>query len=131
MLLPKLIKEEVSSWLLDHSNPGASYLALNTLADIKKDNPELLNAREKAHQIGPIHTILESMQPEGFWEKEGAGYLPKYRSTVWSLILLAQLGAKADNDPRIKTACDYYLDHSFTSNGQISSSGTPGGKRIV
>ena len=127
MLLPDLITEEVSSWLLDPTDPGASYLAIHTLAGLSQDDPKLNESRRKAHQNGPIHTILEAMHPDGYWEKEGPGYLPKYRSSVWSLILLAQLGAKVDHDPRIKLACDYYLDNAFTPNGQISSSGTPGG----
>jgi hypothetical protein len=127
MLLPDLITEEVSSWLLEPADPGASYLALSTLAGLSYDNPKLAESREIAHHHGPIAIILDAMHPDGYWEKEGSGYLPKYRSTVWSLILLAQLGAKADNDPRIKQACDYYLKNAFTSHGQISSSGTPGG----
>ena len=127
MLLPDLITEEVSTWLLDPADPGASYLAMATLANLKHDDPELVKARENAHNHGPIQIILDAMHPDGYWEKEGAGYLPKYRSTVWSLILLAQLGAKANQDIRIKQACDYYLDHAITPNGQISSSGTPGG----
>ena len=65
MLLPDLIPEEVSSWLLDPSDPGASYLALNTLADSNQNDPTLLESREEAHQKGPIHTILEAMHPEG------------------------------------------------------------------
>jgi hypothetical protein len=97
------------------------------LINLDRDDPELMKSRENAHQHGPIQTILDAMHPDGYWEKEGPGYLPKYRSSVWSLILLAQLGAKIDNDPKIKQACDYYLDNAFTSHGQISSSGTPGG----
>ena len=62
---------------------------------------------------------------EGFWAKPGAGYNPKYFSTVWSIILLAQLGASIDVDKRIAIACDYLLDHSLTKHGQFSASGTP------
>ena len=69
--------------------------------------------------------VLDAMHPEGYWKKPGPGYLPKYFSSVWSLILLAQLGASADHDERISKACQYMLDHALTSNGQFSASGTP------
>jgi hypothetical protein len=65
------------------------------------------------------------MHPAGYWEEEGPGYRPKYRSTVWSLILLAQLGASAKDDDRISKACSYYLDQALTAAGQFTIQGTP------
>jgi hypothetical protein len=67
------------------------------------------------------------MDPEGFWEKAGPGYLPKYRSTVWSIIALSQLGASIEVDKRIHLACTYLLDHALTAGGHLSSSGAPSG----
>ncbi len=61
------------------------------------------------------------MHPEGFWEKPGPGYGPKYRSTVWALILLAQLGTDAKEDPRIKKASEYLLEHAWHPPGQLSA----------
>ncbi len=74
----------------------------------------MIEARERAHQEGPIDTVMENMHPEGYWEKAGPGYLPKYRSTVWALILLGQLGASIETDPQIETTCRYYLEHALT-----------------
>ncbi len=67
------------------------------------------------------------MSKEGYWAKEGPGYNPKYRSTVWALIMLAQLGASAKQDERIALACSYFLDHALAGGGQISASGAPSG----
>jgi hypothetical protein len=67
------------------------------------------------------------MHPDGYWEEAGPGYLPKYRSTVWSLILLAQLGASIKYAPKLKVACNTYLDSALTDNGQISTNGRPSG----
>jgi hypothetical protein len=67
------------------------------------------------------------MQPEGYWVKAGPGYNPKYRSTVWSMILLAQLGASIAEDERIERACAYVLDHALTPAGQFSASSAPSG----
>jgi hypothetical protein len=67
------------------------------------------------------------MQPEGWWARPNAGYNPKYRSTQWSVILLAQLGATMADDPRIDTACSYVLDHALSPGGQLSMSGKASG----
>jgi hypothetical protein len=45
-----------------------------------------------------LQHILSHMEEEGFWVKAGPGYNPKYKSTVWALILLAQLGASVSED---------------------------------
>jgi hypothetical protein len=67
------------------------------------------------------------MDKTGYWVKPGPGYNPKYRSTVWSILLLAQLGASVGEDKRIAQACAYILDHALTDGGQFSISGAPSG----
>jgi hypothetical protein len=114
-------------WLLESDSSGARYLALRDLLDRPADNPELIAARRQAHLQGPIATILSKMDPEGFWDGPGPGYNPKYFSTVWSLIALAQLGAHTAEDARIGKACAYLLDQALAAGGQFSASGSPSG----
>jgi hypothetical protein len=113
------------SWLLERDDPGVRYLALRDLADAGSD--ELDEARRLAHTRGPIAEVLAAMSPEGYWVEPGPGYNPKYRSTVWSLVLLAQLGACVTEDERIGRACAYALDHALAAGGQFSASGPPSG----
>ena len=120
------LKGDPVSWLLESDSPDSRYLALRDLLDDAGD-AELSAAREAAHRGGPIAVILKYMSAEGYWAKAGPGYLPKYRSTVWSLIMLAQLGASTKQDERIALACSYFLDQALTPGGQLSSSGTPSG----
>ena len=75
---------------------------------------------------GPVPTILEAQEPDGYWVKPGPGYNPKYRSTVWSLSMLARLGADG-SDARVRQAGEYVLDHSIDRNGAFSATGTPSG----
>ena len=114
-------------WLLDPSDPDVRYLALRDLLDRPADDPELLAARELAHQQGAIPSVLNEMDPAGYWVKAGPGYGPKYHSSVWSLILLGQLGASSDCDQRVEHACQYLCDHALTEYGQFSYNGAPGG----
>ena len=127
MALQYQLKDDPVNWLLEPENPGARYLALRDLLEKPEDDPELISARHIAHTQGPIAAILEKMQPEGNWAKPGPGYTPKYRSTVWSLILLAQLGAVANQDERLTRACAYLLEHALSPGGQFSINGTSSG----
>jgi hypothetical protein len=121
------IPDATMSWLLDPAYPGVRYLALRDLARLPVDDPQLLLARQAAHARGPIAVVLENMDPQGWWRRPGPGYNPKYFSTCWSLILLAQLGASLEEDERIARACGYLLEHTLTPNGQFTENGAPSG----
>ena len=121
------LKGDALSWLLEPESPGVRYLALRDLLDRSMADAELHVARTVAHRDGPIADVLAEMNEAGYWMKPGPGYNPKYRSTVWSVILLAQLGASVDEDPRVALACAYLLDHALTSGGQFTLSGAPSG----
>ena len=82
-------------WLLEADDPGVRYLALRDLAEHPKP-AELRVARQQAHTEGPIAAVLKKLNKAGYWAAPGPGYNPKYRATVWSIILLAQLGASAE-----------------------------------
>lgn len=113
------------SWLLEKDEPGVRYLAMRDLLELAPDDADLISARELAHAEGPISMILDQMDESGYWVKAGPGYNPKYRSSVWSVILLAQLGASMALDKRIEKACQYLFENALTENGQFSVSGTP------
>jgi hypothetical protein len=120
-------KERLSAldWLLESDDIGVRYLAMRDL--VKTEAAELKSAMVQAHREGPIAAVLAKMQPEGYWETPGPGYYPKYTSSVWSITLLAQLGAQLEADPRIATACNYILDQAFVKDGQMSVNGAPSG----
>jgi hypothetical protein len=114
-------------WLLETESPGVRYLALRYLVDLPDDDTELRAARKAAHKQGPIAAILAEMDKAGYWAKSGPGYNPKYRSTVWSVIMLAQLGASMEEDKRSARACAYLLEHALTEGGHFTASGAPSG----
>jgi len=121
------LKGDPLPWLLEPESPGARYLAMRDILDTPADSAELAAARQAAHNEGPIGLILNEMNEAGYWVKPGPGYSPKYRSSVWALILLAQLGAAASLDERIRQACGYLLDHALTPGGQFTLSAAPSG----
>ncbi|NQU30478.1 MAG: nitrogen fixation protein NifH, partial [Anaerolineae bacterium] len=113
------------SWLLEEGDPGVRYLAMRDLLELPADDVELIDAQEEAHIKGPISIILNEMEEAGYWVKVGPGYYPKYRGTVWSVIMLSQLGASVALDNRIERACQHLIENALTENGQFNISGTP------
>jgi hypothetical protein len=122
-MVEDIVNQEALAWLLEPQDAGVRYLALRDLVGLPADDPELAQARRDAHASGPIAKVLDAMQPEGWWEKPGPGYGPKYRSTVWAMILLGQLGAFISEDGRIQQAANYLLEHSLTYLGQFTCNG--------
>ena len=118
-------KNSALEWLLEPEDIGVKYIAKRDL--LKTSPEELLAVKKSAHTEGPIAKVLDKMQPEGYLEKPGHGYYPKYSGTVWSVILLAQLGASPEIDSRIATACSYVLDNTLTKGGHFTVNGLPSG----
>ncbi len=113
-------------WLLepDEANPGVRYFALRDLLDRPADAPEVVAAQAEVMCTGPVPAILDAQYPEGYWVKPGPGYSPKYRSTLWQVLFLAQLGADG-RDERVRRAAEYVFAHAQTESGAFSCNGRP------
>ena len=123
-----LLKGDSLDWLLepDAANPAIRYLALRDIVGLSPDAPELIKAKAEAFTSGTIARVLSVQRPAGFWTKPGAGYGPKYTGTVWSLALLAQMGADK-SEPRVRQAAEYVLENTVSPQGWFSYNGTPSG----
>jgi len=78
-------------WLLEPENPSVRYWSLLDLMDMSKG--EVVDAREAIMDSPPVRAILDAQDPEGHWGEHTDMYLPKYRATTHSLLILAELGA--------------------------------------
>jgi hypothetical protein len=116
------LKADPIDWLIseDRENPGVRFFALTELLEVPIGAPEVVRARQAIMQSGPVPRILEAQTPEGWWSKAGPGYSPKYRGTVWQIILLAALGADG-GETRIQRGVSYLLDHSIADNRAFSA----------
>jgi len=123
------LKKDSVPWLLESENVSVRHLALRDLMELPSEDAELKRARKQAHKAGPIAKILSKMDEAGYWVKEGVGYGPKYKSTVWAVMLLAQLGASVREDKRIRQAGKYIIEHTLTEGGQFTAinTGAPSG----
>ncbi|MEW6034497.1 MAG: nitrogen fixation protein NifH [Chloroflexota bacterium] len=108
----------------DKEQPGVRYFTLRDILDCPEDDAEVKRARTAIMSAGPVPAILAGQAAEGYWEKPGPGYVPKYRSTVWSVTFLAQLGADGAHS-KVKAGCEYVLSHALARHGGFSLNGTP------
>ncbi len=124
MAIEKMEIRRTVDWLLEKEDPGVRYLALR---DLCHDREGASKERKRALTEGPISIILGKMKADGYWVAPGIGYTPKYFSTIWSIIHLAELGGSIRADKRIGKACDYLLSQAFTAAGQFTLTGAPSG----
>ena len=117
------LRGDPRTWLLDPDRPAVRHQALRWLEGRPAEDPDVLEARAAAMRAAPISAILTAQDPEGWWVKPGPGYAPKYTGTVWSLIVLEQLGADPA-DPRIQAGCEYVLAHTAVPGGGFGCSAT-------
>lgn len=126
------LHENPIDWLLevDEVNPGVRYRTLRDLLDRPETDAEVMQARRAVMTTGPVPAILKAQSPEGYWVKPGTGYTPSYRSTVWQIQFLAELGADP-TDERVQRGCNYLLSHAIAKNGAVSMSDRPVPSSVV
>ncbi len=122
----KRLKADPMPWLVepDPVNPGVRYFALRDLLDRPADDSEVAAAQVEVMRSGPVPVILEAQLPEGYWIEPGPGYTPKYRSTLWSILFLAQLGADG-RDERVRRGVEHVFAHAQAESGAFSVNGRP------
>lgn len=111
-----MIADSALNWLLEEEEPSIRCLTLTTLLDQREDDPEVQSAKEMIGKRGWAANILGRQQPEGWWVGEGSLYRPKYRSTNWMLLILADLGLTREN-PGVERACRLWMDRFAKGDG--------------
>lgn len=112
----------VADWLLEEDNPCVKYLTLTRLLGLPGNDRAAVEAREQIPDWPPVKRILDKQRDNGGWDEGESWYHPKYKSTVWQLILLSQVGIDPSL-PEIKRMCEYAFgfqaeDGAFASGVQ-------------
>src|SRR5271157_2771150 len=107
-------------WLLEKEDPSVRYFTLVDILGKPADGREVIAAKKSIMQNGLVPAILEKQDEGGYWGKPEDFYIrSKYKGTVWTLILLAGLGADGA-DRRIQKACEFIMEHSQNPTGGFS-----------
>jgi GNAT superfamily N-acetyltransferase len=95
-------------WLLQARTPTTRYWTLRDLLERPETDAELQDARLAMVHEGPIPAILANQGESGSWSGERSYYTPKYTSSHWSMLLLAELDADGE-DPRLVRGAQFML----------------------
>lgn len=113
-------------WLLEEDQPSVRSLALTRLLDRPLHDPEVVAAKDMIPKKGWAHEILAKQDRAGWWVSGESLYRPKYLSTHWMLLILADLGLTRA-DPRIEKACDLWIERFSREDGGFAMDGSKKG----
>ena len=100
--------DQAVAWLLKNENPGIRYWTLTDILERSQSDAEVVSALNGIEFWDPVAAYLREQRPAGYWGDGEDVYWPKWRATVWALILLAELGVPGTNPP-IRRGSEYFL----------------------
>jgi len=111
-----LLQDSPIAWLLEKENPSVRYFTLRDLLDLSIGDSQVKVAKEAIPASNIVAKILSKQKTEGYWEDPNSPYLPKYKSTYWQVMILAQLGMDK-SDKRVQKACEFILNLQLDEDG--------------
>jgi hypothetical protein len=108
--------DPVLAWLLEPSQPSMRFLASRDLLSPKPSAAALARLRAQVPQLGWAARILARQREGTWWATNRTCYYPKYRSTMWQLEVLGDLGCTR-RDPRIARAVDFWFARHYDAKG--------------
>jgi hypothetical protein len=114
------------AWLLERSQPSVRYRTLTELFGRKENDPEVREAKKEIRRRGWAAEILAQRHPGAGWNDGESQYRPKYLSTNWMMLVLADLGLTRE-DPEIRELCEFWMKGFAAKGGGLggNSKGTP------
>lgn len=114
--LPIGYHASVVQWLLEECNPSIRYLTLTELLAVSPHRKDAVQTRKRIPEWEPVKKILAKQKRNGSWDSSRTWYLPKYKSTVWQLLILSQTGIDP-TIPAVTKMCEYALRFQTPSGG--------------
>ncbi len=112
------MRADALGWLLEPRDPPVRLHALTDVLNFPSDDRKVMSTKNMVQSSVQVRRILRAQTREGYWPPENTCYLPKFTATVWPLILLGEMGLPPE--PRIKKACERFLDLHQMGNGAFS-----------
>lgn len=108
-------RDPVLAWLLEPSEPAMRYLASRDLVTPTPSDRTLARLRAEVPKRGWAAAILAKQRERTWWTTKKTCYVPKFRSTIWQLQVLADLGMTR-RDERIANAAEFWFDLHYNGN---------------
>ncbi len=116
------------AWLLETENPSVRYLALRHLLGRSERDADAQEARSEIPHSPWVKRIFARQEAGGYWLDPSNPYLPKYKSTYWTLMLLGHLSLSR-SDEHVQRATDYIFRFQQPDGG-FAECGTEGARRV-
>ena len=112
------MKQSGLDWLLEKEDPPIRFLTLQEILGRASDSKEVVEARDRIRSYSPIRKVLKARTKNGYWPPKETCYTPKWKSTVWPLMLLGEMGFTPDRG--VKEACERFLEQHQLENGAFT-----------
>ena len=113
-----MARAKVLDWLLQEEQPSIRYLTLTRLLGRRESDADVREARARIPLAGWASEILARRDPAGWWVHAQNLYGPKYISTNWNLLALADLGASR-TIPAVRASCELWMERSPLKGGGV------------
>jgi hypothetical protein len=117
----KIFQESPVEWLLEKSNPSVRYFTLRDLLARPEDGDEVVAAKKMIPESPIVKKILHNQNSRGYWEEPNSPYLPKYKSSYWTIIVISRLGLDRTNE-KVANACEFIFGFQHDEGGFSSDS---------
>jgi len=109
-------------WLLEDDQPSIQYLTLTQLLHRKERDPEVRAAKARIPKVGWAAEILARRDPAGWWVRDRGWLEPRFTSTHWNMLALADLGATR-SIPEVGRSSEYWMAKSPLQGGGVGGFG--------
>ena len=114
-----LLHADPLPWLLERRDPAVRLRTLRDVLDRGARDAEVREAQTRAMSAPPISTILKRQHVDGRWLSSESMYAPKYQSSHWQNLLLAEYGVDP-GDQRVRRAARAILEDLADGNGGVA-----------
>ena len=118
-LVETLANSRVIDWLLEPTEPSIRYLTARDLLEPRPGNRTLSKLQSAISKRGWAARILSLQKDKTWWATKKTCYRPKFKSTIWHLQVLADLGL-TQKDERISNAAELWFDLHLAKDGGYS-----------
>jgi hypothetical protein len=102
------LPQSVLGWLLEPREPAVRYQSLRDIVGESVESHAVKDAYSQIARKGWVFRILDRQLQGGYWHNYELLHWPKYVSTAYMVMILVDLGLRADN-PKLKLSCDLLL----------------------
>jgi hypothetical protein len=107
---PDTPQAAVIDWLLEENNPSVRYFTQRDILELPESEAQVQTARQEIMNRGLVPQMLSLQRQPVYQKTYPSFYTNKYQGLVWSLIVLAELGAEIN--PQISEQCEYLLNRA-------------------